>query len=244
VVGLEALLRWDHPRHGTIGPGHFIPTAEHTDLLPTLTRYVLDLAMQDALLRRSQGIVLPVSVNISARDLLDHRLSRDVGDLLSRYRYPAGDLTIEVTESALMADEARATQVLHELVDVGLNLSIDDFGTGYASLARLRDQPFTELKLDRSFVTTMISGAAGTAIVQAVIALARTLHLRVVAEGIEQQGQLEALTSHGCEDGQGFLLSRPLTVAALAQLLRVEPQIPLVTLPSPSRETVAVEVAS
>ncbi len=219
VVGLEALLRWDHPRHGLVAPGRFIAAAEHTELLPALTRYVFERVLRDERALRLEGFELPLSVNVSSRDLLDSRLPRDLAELLHASGVRAERVTIEVTENALFAEPERVARVLDELAASGFGLSVDDFGTGYASLSRLRDHPFTEVKIDRSFVLAMRHNQAGAKILSSVIELAHALDMDVVAEGIERSDQLSELQRLGCSRGQGYLLSPPLPVSELVPLL-------------------------
>ncbi|MBS3941456.1 MAG: EAL domain-containing protein [Actinobacteria bacterium] len=219
VRGIEALLRWDHPEHGAVPPARFVPAIEHTELYSALTRHVLHLALDDQRTLAAAGFDLPVSVNISARDLLDMRLARDIADLLADAGVRHDRLTLEITENALVVDLERAQQVVSELTELGIGLALDDFGTGYASLGTLRDLPVAELKIDRSFVAAM-GVPSGSSIVGAIVGLAHELGLHVVAEGIETQEQFDALRGFGCDIAQGYLVSRPLPRQRLIGWLR------------------------
>ena len=227
VVGLEALLRWHHPTHGIVAPATFLNTAEHTELLPLLSRYVLELALRDHCRRASVGFPVRVAVNVSARDLLDRRLPRDLGELLDRYEVAPDLLTLEITESALHDDPDRARQVITELRGLGVGLSIDDFGTGYSSFTTLRDLPVTELKIERSFISAMEHAPVNGRIVRSVIGLAHELELGVVAEGVERPAELLELQMHGCDTVQGYLLSRPLAPTATLDWLLSHPVVDL-----------------
>jgi diguanylate cyclase (GGDEF)-like protein len=219
VVGVEALLRWDHPEHGAVPPSRFVPAIEHTELYSALTRHVLHLALADQRMFAAAGFDIPVAVNISARDLLDMRLPRDLADLLAEAGVARDRLTLEITENALVVDLERAQQVVAELTDMGIGLALDDFGTGYASLGTLRDLPVAELKIDRSFVSAM-GAPSGSSIVRAIVGLGQDLGLDVVAEGIETQQQFDELRAFGCNIAQGYLLSRPLPRHRLVGWLR------------------------
>jgi len=153
VLGVEALVRWQHPEHGLVPPGEFIPLAERTGLIGPLTHYVMDAALQQCRQWRQAGHELAVAVNVSARRLLDLAFPDEVGGLLARWDVPARLLVVEITESAIMADPAHAMQILGRLNQMGVQLSIDDFGTGYSSMAYLKSLPVDELKVDRSFVS-------------------------------------------------------------------------------------------
>jgi diguanylate cyclase (GGDEF)-like protein len=210
VRGVEALLRWHHPQRGLIPPGVFIPAAERTPVIRPLTRYVLDAAVAQCARWRAAGRDLDVAVNVSARNLLDDRFVDDVLEVLARWDVPASSLELEVTESAIMADPARARLVLGRLAEVGVTLSIDDFGAGYTSLSHLKDLPVHQLKIDRSFVAQMTSDRSDALIVRAVVELARNLGLTTVAEGVEDHATLARLGDLGCDVAQGYLVSRPL----------------------------------
>jgi predicted signal transduction protein with EAL and GGDEF domain len=213
VVGMEALVRWQDPAHGTVPPDEFIPIAESTGLIAPLCRFVLEVAVGQARDWRDQGLAAGVAVNLSVRNLLEPGLAERVRGLLAASGLPAGLLTLEITEGAVMTDPAAAVAVLHRLADAGVRLSIDDFGTGYSSLAYLKRLPVDEVKLDRSFVLGMTSDPDDAAIVRSTIELARNLGLRMVAEGVEDQETWDALAAMGCELAQGYHLARPMPPA-------------------------------
>jgi diguanylate cyclase (GGDEF)-like protein len=220
LSGVEALVRWDHPAYGLLTPERFLPLAERTGLVHALTKYVLNVAMGDCRRWYDTGICLPVAVNLSARTLMDAGFSRDVEQVLSYWGVPAELLVLEITESALMADPARARDLLIDLSALGVQISIDDFGTGYSSLTCLRTLPVDELKIDRSFVTDMLVASNDAFIVRSVVRLGHDLGLRVVAEGIEDEQTRDALAGLGCDVGQGYGLGMPVPPEQLLAQLR------------------------
>jgi diguanylate cyclase (GGDEF)-like protein len=219
VTGVEALLRWHHPQRGMVPPLQFISLIEQTALVSPVTLHVLDLALRQAARWREAGLQMGMSVNLSARNLHDPELPEQIATLLGRHSVPAPTLTVEVTESAAMADPATATGVLEALRTLGVGVSIDDFGSGNASIAYLAKLPVGELKIDRSFVTPMCHSPRDEAIVRTTIDLARHLELHVVAEGIETAEVCERLATMGCDTGQGYLISRPAPAAELTPWL-------------------------
>jgi diguanylate cyclase (GGDEF)-like protein len=219
VTCAEALVRWDHPRHGILTPDLFVPVAERTGLIRPLARWVLDAALRQCNRWRNDGLDLSVAVNLSMRNLHDPELVDMIRQLLGRWGIPAARLVIEITESSLMADAVRAMEVLSRLRAMGVGISIDDFGTGYSSLAYLKRLPVDELKIDKSFVAHIASDDSDAAIVGSTISLAHALGLSVVAEGIEDRQTLEFLASLGCDVAQGYFISRPLPVVALGDWL-------------------------
>ncbi len=210
AVGVEALARWQHPERGLVQPDAFIPLVEQTVLLRPLTYHVLDQAMQQWHVWARRGLQIEVAVNLSARSLLDAELPEHVATLLERWGMPPRLLTLELTESFLMAESARSIGVMAELSSVGVRLSVDDFGTGYSSLSYLKRLPIDEIKVDRSFVTNMQRDTNDAMIVRATVELGRNLGLQVVAEGVEDPATLRELTEIGCDLAQGFLIARPL----------------------------------
>jgi diguanylate cyclase (GGDEF)-like protein len=210
LLGVEALVRWRHPERGLLAPGAFLPAIEHTELMRELSRRVLAMAICQAGAWFRLDFPWRVSANLSATDLLDRSLVDDVSSLLRRYGTPARRLTLEVTESVLMTDPARAMQVLAELRGLGVQLALDDFGTGWSSLTHLQRMPVHEIKIDRSFVAAMATEANSAAIVSSTVDLAHALGLRVVAEGIEDEATWRRLRAVGCDAAQGYHLSRPL----------------------------------
>jgi diguanylate cyclase (GGDEF)-like protein len=215
VIGCEALLRWNHSLHGAIPPEEFIPLAEQSGTISELTWWVLDSALRQARAWHDAGWSLGVSVNIAARTLLEV----DLLDRLTQMAAAAGVqlkwLTLELTESSIMADPARSGKVLAALGDLGVRLAIDDFGTGYSSLTRLKQLPIHVVKIDKSFVMSMSEDEGDRAIVRSTIELARNLGHTVVAEGVEDRATWEQLAALGCDWAQGFYLARPMTAAAL-----------------------------
>ena len=211
LLGAEALLRWQHPDLGLIGPNDFLGVAERTGAIREITEWVLDEALGQ-MARWDRSVPVPqVAVNISTKSLRhEDGLPDTVAALLRRHGIAPDRLTLEVTETALIADSAAAGDVLRSLSRLGVRISIDDFGTGFTGIGYLKDMPVSELKVDKSFVSRMLVDRADLAIVQSVIDLARRLDLECTAEGIESREILEALRAVGCRRGQGFLISVPL----------------------------------
>ena len=210
VIGVEALVRWNHPLFGLIPPAEFVPFAEHTGLIRPLTSFVLRTAATQARAWLDAGIDTAVAVNLSARSLHDGAISNEVAQLLAEFSLPANRLQLEITESSIMADPAGAKRVLEDLDAMGLHLSIDDFGTGYSSLSYLQDLPVREVKIDMSFVTNVLENPRDRVIVRSTIDLARHLGLRSTAEGIESAAAQEWLKLAGCDQGQGFHIAPPM----------------------------------
>jgi diguanylate cyclase (GGDEF)-like protein len=219
VVGVEALARWDHPTLGLLGPTEFVPIAEQTGLITPLTSFVLDAALRQLRAWRDAGLDLSVAVNLSARSFLDTQLGVEIPRMLRRWDVDAKLLELEITESMLMADPARAEATLERLSQIGLTLSVDDFGTGYSSLANLKRLPVDAIKIDKSFVIEMAVDVSDAAIVHSTIDLAHNLGLRVVAEGVESEGAWHRLAKLGCDFAQGYHLSRPLPPDAVTRLI-------------------------
>jgi diguanylate cyclase (GGDEF)-like protein len=219
VTHVEALVRWERPGHGLLPPCEFIPLAERTGLIKQLSGCVLDAALRQARGWAEAGLEMTVAVNLSARNLLVADLPDLVAELLRRHGVPAGQLILEITESAIMSDETRSVGVLSRLSELGVGLSMDDFGMGYSSLSHLRRLPVDEIKIDRSFVARMESEREDALIVQSTIELAHNLGLRVVAEGVETEGTWMTLAELGCDHAQGYFLCRPVPPAELWQWL-------------------------
>ena len=215
VVSTEALVRWEHPELGWISPEEFIPVAERSGLIGPLTTRVLDEALKACAGWRSAGHDLGIAVNLSARSLHDADLVEEVARLLRRHDVPPHRLTLEVTESSVMADPARAVTLLHQLRDLGVRLSVDDFGTGYSSLSYLKRLPVQEVKIDRSFVAGLREQGDDVAIVRAIVDLGRHLGLEVVAEGVEDSETWDLLASMGCHLVQGYHLARAMPAGDL-----------------------------
>ena len=212
VVGAEALVRWQHPQRGLVPPVQFIPFAEQTGFIRTLTMWVFEEAARHWQTLADEGLQLRLSVNLSTRDLLDLDLPRKFGALLARHGVPASAFCLEITESAIMDDPARALATLDALSAMGFKLSIDDFGTGYSSLAYLKRLPVDELKIDQSFVRNMQSDRDDEMIVRSTIDLAHNLGITVVAEGVETAEAWNLLRELKCDQAQGYHMGRPMPV--------------------------------
>ncbi len=221
--GVEALIRWNHPELGFVSPGDFIPIAEATSLIHPLTAWVLEKSIAQCCLWRAQNLQLTVAVNLSARNLLDENMPKLVNRLLQKYDLPACALEIEITESSIMIDPARALRVLQQLHELGVQLSIDDFGTGYSSLAYLKKLPVQTLKIDIFFIRNMLNDHQDELIVDSTIRLAHSLNLKVVAEGVENEALVQRLTAMGCDDAQGYHIGRPMPVAQIGSWIESSP---------------------
>jgi diguanylate cyclase (GGDEF)-like protein len=221
VHGAEALVRWQHPDLGLLPPSDFIPVVEQTGLIGPLTRHVLERAIAQCAVWRQAGHDLTVSVNLSVRNLLDPDVPALIGDLLTLYGLAPEALQLEITESMLMSDPDRSLVTLTRLAQLGVGLSVDDYGTGYSSLANLRRLPIDELKIDRSFVSPMLSDESDLIIVRSTINLGHDLGLKVVAEGVEDEATLTRLAGLGCDFAQGYHFSKPLAPDAFNQWVGV-----------------------
>jgi diguanylate cyclase len=219
VLGVEALVRWQHPRHGLLRPDTFIPAAEQTGLIGPLMQYVLNTALHQCASWRREDLDLRVAVNLSVRNLLDPGIVDTVRSALHRQGLDPRSLELEITESSAMVNPRRSIEVLGALEELGVKLSIDDFGTGYSSLAYLQKLPVGRVKIDHSFVTGMTSDEASTAIVDSTIKLARVLRFEVVAEGVEDDATLLRLRDMRCGTAQGFSLGPPVTASLLPDLI-------------------------
>ncbi|ELX08509.1 signaling protein [Janthinobacterium sp. HH01] len=210
VVGMESLVRWVHPERGNVFPDEFIPFAEQTGFIRVLTRWVMEKSAELCHELAAKGYPLKVSVNLSTRDLLDQDLPAKFAETLARHKLAPSSFCLEITESAIMDDPVRAQNTLERLSAMGVDLSIDDFGTGYSSLAYLKRLPVNELKIDKSFVLNMENDVGDTKIVRSTIDLGHNMGLRVVAEGIESEAVWRLLAELGCDQGQGYFMSRPI----------------------------------
>jgi diguanylate cyclase len=209
-MGVEALVRWQHPLLGLLPPAEFLPIAEREGMMRELTIAVLDRALSQQRCWREDGRRIPVAVNLSPASLLDSRLPEDVQALVGRHQTTPADLEFEITEETLMADPNRALAVIARISEMGVGFSLDDFGTGYSCLAQLKRLPVRSLKIDRSFIMNMTDSVEDANIVRAAIELGHSLNLSVVAEGIESPEHLRQLEDFGCDVAQGFHLGRPL----------------------------------
>jgi len=220
VRGVEALVRWAHPRRGLLMPSDFLPLADHSGLGRSLTAFVLDRALVEIGERRADGFDLSVAVNLSPADLLDLGLPSEVARTLERHDFPASCLRLEVSEDAVMADPERSLDVLRELRAIGVATALDDFGSGHVSLGHLKHLGVDEIKIDRSFVMRLAEDERDAAIVHTTVDLGRRLGMKVVAEGVETADAWDALAVLRCDEAQGFFLGRPMTATALAGWMR------------------------
>jgi diguanylate cyclase (GGDEF)-like protein len=225
VPSVEALVRWDHPTRGLLYPDAFLHVVEVSGLMPTLTRVVLEMALDQAAEWQEQHRTLTIAVNLSASSLVDSGLPQEVFAMLAARGVPPAALQLEITEEFLMADRDRARSILTRLRDGGIQISVDDFGTGYSSLSYLRELPIDELKLDRSFVSPMVDDARAAALVASTIGLAHSLGLRMVAEGVETEVAYTELRRLGCDQGQGYFMCRPVPAAELEHWLGNRPAV-------------------
>ena len=224
IIGAEALIRWRHPKRGMVAPDQFIGLAEQGGLIKPLTRWVLQQAIDQANQWLRQGTRLPVSVNISARNLHDPQLADQVSALLDEKQVPAEMLELEITESAMMADPPRAAQTLRQLQERGVEMAVDDFGTGYSSLVYLSKLPVAEIKIDKSFVLGMSARKEeDTVIVRSTNDLGHNLGLKVVAEGVEDRRTYDLLASFGCDAAQGYYMAKPMAARDFGTWLRESP---------------------
>jgi diguanylate cyclase (GGDEF)-like protein len=219
VRGAEALVRWIHPEHGLLAPGTFIETVEQTGMIRPLTLFVLERSIAQCAEWRRAGRDLSVAVNMSVRNLLDPRLPLEIEALLHRYNLSPSALQLEITESMIMADPERVLATVEQLNTRGVRLSVDDFGSGFSSLAILKRLPIDEIKIDRSFVSSMLVNESDLIIVRSTINLGHDLGLRVVAEGVEDAQTLKCLATMGCDQVQGFYVSKPLPADAFTDWL-------------------------
>lgn len=244
ITGVEALIRWQHPRRGIVPPEQFIPLLEETGLIVPVGRWVLREACRQAAEWQAGGLDLPsVAVNLSARQLQSETLLGDVAGTLATTGLKPVCLDLEITESMLMHNAESAIRMLGALKQTGVTLSLDDFGTGYSSLAYLKRFPLDAVKVDRSFVQDIAADSDDASITRAVITMAHHLKLKVVAEGVETAEQLALLISHQCDIIQGYFFARPMPAADMGELLRAEKSLPANLLRSGTRKPMALFVA-
>jgi diguanylate cyclase (GGDEF)-like protein/PAS domain S-box-containing protein len=220
ISAFEGLVRWNHPKHGLLPPDRFIGSAERAGLIRPLTLWVLNEALRQCQSWLKEGFQVGMGVNLSVRNLQDPKLPEMVARLLERWGVPPGLFDLEITESVLMSEPARAMEILWQLRKLGVRLSIDDFGTGYSSLSYLRRLPVDEIKIDKSFVTEMVEKKDNAVIVRSTVHLAHDLDLKVVAEGVENEAIWNQLVGLSCDLAQGYYISRPLPAPEMAFWLR------------------------
>jgi EAL domain-containing protein (putative c-di-GMP-specific phosphodiesterase class I) len=219
IVAVESLVRWEHPEYGMLPPGDFISLAERTGLIRPLTYWVIDEALRQCARWQAIGYTIDVAVNVPVSVLLDKALPENIAQQLKRYNLPAKRLVVEITESSLMEDQEYALQLLNHLASLGVRISIDDFGTGYSSLAYLRRLPVSEIKVDQSFVMSMLENENDKVIVRATIGLGHNLGMSVIAEGVSEREIFRQLGILGCDLAQGYYISKPIPGAELGHLL-------------------------
>ncbi len=224
IASTEALLRWDHPNHGPIRTDKLIQVAEGTELMPKLTLWVLHTALRECCEYRNAGLDAGVSINFSADDLLDPELTELVAQALNLWRVPPDQITIELTETAVMKDHFSTLDTLYKLKDMGLKLAMDDFGTGYSSMARMLELPLDEVKIDMIFIRNMIARRTHDRIVDSMISLAHRLNLHVVAEGVEDMATYERLRELGCDLIQGHLVGKAMPLAEFIETVILQPR--------------------
>jgi diguanylate cyclase (GGDEF)-like protein len=226
ITGAEALVRWKHPEHGTMFPDEFIPLAERTGLIRPLTLWVIEQGLKDCAYWNAQGLNAGVSLNISARELIDPMIPESFEKLLKRYDVDPELVVLEITESAIMADPQRALDILNRLNAMGMKVSVDDFGTGYSSLAYLKQLPVSEIKIDKSFVMEMLQDENDAVIVRATIDLAHNLGMSVVAEGVQDRATRDQLGRLGCDVMQGQFSGMPMERDELIERSALDPEQP------------------
>lgn len=219
ITRAEVLIRWQHPTRGLLSPAVFIPIAERTGLIRTITDWLLDHALEQCRKWQDEGVPLHLAVNISAKSLQEQSLPAKIDALLNKWKVDPRFLKIEITESSIMADPAHALAIMSMLQSLGVRLSVDDFGTGYSSFTHLRQLPIDEIKIDKSFVLGMISSDADVAIVRTLIDLAHNLGKQVCAEGVEDEATFRLLHELGCDLAQGYWISPPMSTTDLSDWL-------------------------
>jgi len=223
IIGSEALLRWYNPALGDVSPTEFIPIAEQTGLIVPIGRYVLGEALPNtALWQDRYDADFHIAVNFSPCQFRDPQMLSDVNEVMQQNNVTNGSLELEITEGVLLAGHSFIDDVLAELKNIGVSIAMDDFGTGYSSMSYLRKYPFDVLKIDRSFISDITVDQADRELINATIAMAHGLNLKVVAEGVETEGQLTYLKEQGCDYAQGYLFSKPITADELTALLDID----------------------
>lgn len=223
INGVEALVRWQHPKHGLLGPDKFIPLAEQTGMIKQLTYYVLRSALRHCEGWQRTGQDLSMSVNISAINIQDPEFPEHVAEILKEFNVSPARLELEITETAVMYEPVRAVECIKKLSALGLLIAIDDFGTGYSSMSYLKEMLIAKIKIDKSFVTDMAINQSDAVIVRSTVELGHNLGMKVVAEGVETQAVWDKLSALGCDDAQGYYMSRPLTADGFTEWLQQSP---------------------
>jgi EAL domain-containing protein (putative c-di-GMP-specific phosphodiesterase class I) len=227
IVGAEALMRWQHPVHGLMPPGNFVPVAEETSLILELGEWVLHEACRQIQAWGQRGLNMPpLAVNLSARQF-DKHLPRSMEALLQQYQIKPAQLKLEITESLVVRGADEVIPIMNDLVAMGFSIALDDFGTGYSSLAYLKKFPITTLKIDRAFVVGIPAEPNDCAIAQAIVTMGQQLRQEIVAEGVETRDQMTFLRQLGCDQLQGYLFSKPLPVADYERLVQEDVRLPL-----------------
>ena len=221
VISFEVLIRWQHPVHGMLAPGEFVPLIELTDMIQPMTRWVVETAIEQLSIWLQRDWSYRIAVNVSTRNLIDAGFVNFIESCLSKYQVDGSHLELEITESTLMADPDKARRVLQQLSELGVSISIDDYGTGYSSLAYLKSLPITTLKIDRTFISQMVANVQDRIIVNSTVQLAHNLGLEVTAEGIEDQSLIRTLYELGCDKGQGFFICRPIALVEIDSWLEM-----------------------
>ena len=220
IDSVEALVRWDHPTDGMLTPDNFVPIAEETGLVSAIGEVVIGKVCQQLIDWRNKGLgSIKVSINLSAQQIHKGDMAKVIGNILDKYQIDANLLEVELTESILMEDVHETVASLNKIRAMGISILLDDFGTGYSSLSYLKKFPIDVLKIDKSFVEDIDTDPDDAAIVKAIIAMAHSLDLSVIAEGVERNEHLAFLRAHGCDGVQGHLISEPLNGANMAELL-------------------------
>jgi EAL domain-containing protein (putative c-di-GMP-specific phosphodiesterase class I) len=228
VLGVEALLQWKHPERGMLSPGIFIPLLEECGLMPQVGAWVLNTACRQVLEWQRAGMPrLRMAVNVSALQFRMSKLTMVVRQALTDAKLPAEWLELELTESLILENAEATIRAMHELKTLGITLSLDDFGTGYSSLSYLRRYPLDRLKIDRSFINEMLNYPSSAALVRSILAMAKSLGLVTIAEGVESMQQMEYLRNLGCEEMQGYLFSKPVPPNEIMCLMRRGDRLPL-----------------
>lgn len=220
IESVEALIRWNHPEKGIIPPDLFIPLAEKTEFIHDITRWVIRSCCKQAVSWKALGIDLTIALNLSTRDLCDPRLITYIQSCLKKYGLSARSLQLEVTESAAIQNEEASLKTITELKAMGLEIAIDDYGTGYSSLSHLRSFPLSVLKIDRSFITDLCDCKMNQAVVKSTISMCHEMGVKVVAEGIEDKNSLSLLSGWGCDIGQGYYISRPISAEKVKDFIK------------------------